>query len=117
MGMIILIVEDSVTRAECLSNIFAQYYPEAKIVVAHLSSVAIRFLQNCYNNNIPPDIISLDYDLGFYDTSAPVVNFITARAPFFAETKFYVHSLNPVGANWMLNELRDNGLMVSRIIL
>ena len=61
-----------------------------------------------------PGYISFDHDLGGDDTTRPVVNWMIdallddpKMAASASKIKYYVHSQNPVGRDWLNNRMDD----------
>jgi hypothetical protein len=63
------------------------------------SDKAIEWLICCKNLWGPPEIMSLDHDLGGDDTTRPIVLWCCENE--FWPTEVIVHSANPVGRDWL----------------
>lgn len=77
-------------------------------VVARSSSEAISYIEN----NGMPSYISFDHDLGGEDTTRTVImwliNQIIDRNLVFPDGfSFYVHSQNPIGADWIQSTMTN----------
>ena len=54
------------------------------------------------------DEVWLDHDLGGDDTTRPVAMFLAERAADSDDLPtVYVHSMNPVGAAWLMDTMKD----------
>lgn len=58
------------------------------------------------------EAISLDHDLGLWDTGMPVAEALAKNVDKLFHIRVYVHSMNPVGAERMKQVLRDAGWVI-----
>lgn len=81
-------------------------------ISAKTSSQAIEILEALRLDNVRPDAVSFDHDLGGDDTSRCVVLWMCENE--FWPVKAYVHSANPVGVEWLEGMINHYGPGVSK---
>ena len=86
--------------------------PDSSWIPMKNSNVCILLLKACKRRNIIPETISLDHDLGGDDTSRAVVLWMCEN-DFWPKT-VYVHSMNPIGREWLIGMVDRYGPGVTR---
>jgi len=82
--------------------------PDSTWTVARTSAAALHLLQHGHT----VDELSLDHDLGGDDTSRPVVLWLAEHNLWPAVV--HVHSMNPVGAEWLTSMVERYGPGITR---
>ena len=104
--MNVLILEDNLERIKKFKELFKNHE-------LFLFDNVIDALISCYYNSF--SIMMLDHDLdnrSWVDSEEPNTGYTFCKSLIGSETQkqaiIYIHSLNPIGANRMLNLLKDN---------
>lgn len=115
----ILVLEDDENRIiQFKERFFSLFNGKNKDLIigvveyARTAKEAIEFLKE----TIHYDIIFLDHDLGGRvfvssddeNTGSEVVRYLVENANQYANTRFIIHSFNPIGAKSMLNNIKEN---------
>lgn len=115
----ILILEDDEDRIKQFKERFFSLFngKDKNLIIsvieyARTAKEAIEFLKKTTHY----DIIFLDHDLGNRvfvssddeNTGSEVVRYLVENANHYTNTKFIIHSFNPLGAKNMLNNIKEN---------
>jgi len=116
----ILVLEDDETRITHFRERFHSLFLVGENTGKHMSEIcyartaqdAIEFLKETAHF----DIIFLDHDLGDRvfvssddeNTGSEVVRYLVEHSNEYSNTRFIIHSFNPIGAESMFNSIREH---------
>jgi hypothetical protein len=101
-------------------DVTVQYVRNSKDALHMLAKLYVNQYKAGHNYDL--DALMLDHDLGGEDDINVVVDFLILIGPSesknpFRVKKIYVHTMNPVGADRVVNKLKAYGYDVDRVSL